>query len=177
MQGIGLGFYAFAFCNVSKVVGDVFDLDAVEIEYLATREDGRNYFMFLCSCKNKDGVPGRLFQRFKESIEGRLREHVHLIDDVYFMRAELRGETYLADEVADIFHRVIGSGIEFVDVKRMPFVKRLAGLTFITRFDIGSDIEAVNGFSEYACAGGFAHPARTTEQKGLGQVLALDGVL
>src|ERR1051325_5091580 len=99
MQGIGLGFYAFAFCNVSKVVGDVFDLDAVEIEYLATREDGRNYFMFLSSCKNKDGVPGRLFQRFKESIEGRLREHVHLIDDVYFMRAELRGETYLADEV------------------------------------------------------------------------------
>ena len=66
------GGYAFAGGHVAEVRAHVGNADAVEVENLATRENGRQYLVFLGGCENEDGVSRRLLEGFEECVEGRL---------------------------------------------------------------------------------------------------------
>jgi hypothetical protein len=55
-------------------------------------------------------------------------------------------------------------------------MKRLAGITGVAGFCFRGWVETIDGFGQNAGSCGFADPARTTEQKGLCQVIVLDGV-
>jgi len=72
--------------------------------------------MFLGRGEDEDRMSGRLLQRLKESVEGGLRKHMHLVDDVDAVLSHLRRDTHLFDQQPDILHGVIGSRIEFMDV-------------------------------------------------------------
>ena len=90
--------------DVLQMFDRVFDADAVEVINLATAQDSRQYFMLFCCGKDEDGMLRRLFQCFQKSIEGGLRQHVDLINDIDFILADLWRDTYLFDQRTDVFY-------------------------------------------------------------------------
>ena len=119
---------------------------------------------------------GRLFERLEEGVEGGLREHVDLVDDEDRVAARLRDDPHLFDERADVLHRIVRRGVEFVDVERAALVERTARLALVARLGaVGA--QTVDGLGEDAGAGGLADAARPAEQIGVGQLSPLDGIL
>ena len=88
--------------------------------------------MLLCRRKDKYSVAWWLLKGLKEGIEGRSREHMHLVDDKYRVTTLLRDDAHLLDEVADIIYRVVRRRIKLVNIERAPLVERTARLTLVT---------------------------------------------
>ena len=63
--------------------------------------------MLFSRCQNEDGIFRRLLQRLQESIEGRGREHVHLIYDIDLVLAALRWIAHLLHQISDVVYGVI----------------------------------------------------------------------
>ena len=119
--------------------------------------------MLLRGGQDKNGVFWRFFQGLQKSIEGRLGEHMDLINNINLVLACLRGNAYLIYQTSDIVHRVVGSRIKF---------KNIEGKILIFPFrPILVDL-----FGQNTGTGGFAHTSWTAEQQGLGQMVVLDGI-
>ena len=73
--------------------------------------------MFFGRGQNEFGIRGRFFQSLQESVESCRRKHVNLVDDIDLVLTDLRGNAHLLDKASDVFHRVVGGGIKFVDVE------------------------------------------------------------
>ena len=79
-------------------------------------------------------------------------------------------------EVADIVHRVVGCGIEFVDGEAATFVETAARFALTASVALGGGVEAVDALGEDACAGGLSHSSGAAEEVGVCQLLACDGI-
>ena len=133
--------------------------------------------MLLRSGKNEDGMLRRFFQRFQESVECGGGKHVYLVDDIHFVSAYLGRYPHLLYQAADVFHGVVGSCVQLVDVVGALFVEGEARFAFVARFSVFRRMQAVDGFREDARARGFSHSARPAEQVGVRQLLRGDSVL
>ncbi|GAI32076.1 unnamed protein product, partial [marine sediment metagenome] len=67
--------------------------DALEIEALATGEDGERYLVGLGGRQHEHNVGRRLLQGLEESIGSGLGEHVDLVDDIDFIFCHTGGRT------------------------------------------------------------------------------------
>ena len=101
---------------------------------------------------------------------------MYLVNDVDFVFAYLWRDAYLFYQLADVVHRVVGSGIQFVYVVRTVFVEGRAGFTFVACFSVGSQMQAIDGFGKNPGASGLAYSARSAEQIGMGQFAGDDGI-
>ena len=101
--------------NHAKVRHDVLYSDPVEVVSLTTRKNGRKNLMFLRCSKNEDSVCRWFLEGLEECIEGRLREHMDLIDDVHAILAHLRRYAHLVHQGLDVFHTVVRCGIQFMN--------------------------------------------------------------
>ena len=169
-QGFGFGVDMFQFGNVLQMVDSVFDADAVEVINLATAQNSRQYLMLFRCGKDEDGMMRRFFQCFQKSIEGGLRQHVDLINDIYLVLADLWRDTYLLNQRTDIFYRVVAGGIQLMYVVRTLFVECQTRLTLIAGFAFGSGGLAVDGFGKDTCTRCFSHSTRSAEQVGMCQL-------
>ncbi|CAI8409997.1 MAG: Uncharacterised protein [Cryomorphaceae bacterium] len=143
----------------AQVLRDIVYRNAFEVKNLTTRQYGWDDLMFLRSGQNKDGMRRRFLKCFQERIEGLLREHVHLINNVHLEFPGLRRKTYLVNQATDVIYRVVRSGIQFKDVQRQFLFAQLG-----TRIDY---------FGENARTRGLTYTARTTEQQGLRQMVVV----
>ena len=91
----------------------------------------------------------RFLQRLQKSVECRHREHVYLVDDEHLILSDLRRDTYLIGQIADILDRVVGSGIQFRNIVGTLFVKRPARLAFVASLARSGRMSAVDSFGEY----------------------------
>ena len=89
---------------------------------------------------------------------------MHLVDDVHFVFAGLRGKAHLVYQGSYVFYRVVGGSVEFVYVEREILVLRIGHRA------------AVYLARQYSRAGGFAYSARPAKQHGLCQLVVLYGV-
>ena len=80
--------------------------------------------MFLSRRKDEDRVCRRLLQSLEECIEGCLREHMYLVDDIYAVFTDLRRHAHLVHQSLYVLDTIIGSSIEFMDTIRTSFCKR-----------------------------------------------------
>ena len=101
--------------HILEVADDIGDADPAEIVGLASGQDRREHLVLFGGRQNEDGVCGRLLEGLEEGIEGRLGEHVDLIDDVHAVLPDGRGYLYLVEEGLDIVDTVIGCRIQFMD--------------------------------------------------------------
>ena len=177
VEGFRLGRDSLFGGDVGQVCHDVLHADALEVVYLATGEDGGQNLVLLRRGKDEDGVARRLFQRLEEGVKGRGGEHVHLVDDVDLVAAYLGRDAHLLHQLPDVVHRVVGGGVQLVDVVRALFVEGDARLAFVARFAVRRGMQAVDGLGEDAGARGLAHATRTAEEVGVGQLARGDGVL
>ncbi|GFI53715.1 hypothetical protein IMSAGC022_00307 [Alistipes sp.] len=160
---------------VSQILHAVLDAYAVEVVYLASREDRGDDLVLLGGGQNEYGVCRRLFERFEKGVERLCREHVHLVDDEHRVAPLLRHDPHLLDEVADVVDRVVRGGIELVYVQRAVVVEAAARLALVAGL-CADGVLAVYRLGEDAGAGGLAHAARSAEQVGVRQLSALDRV-
>jgi hypothetical protein len=107
---------------------------------LATGKYGGDYLVFFGGTKDEYRVCRGLLQRFKESVEGLLAQHMHLIDYIYAVLAYLRRYLHLILQSADIVNAIVRGCIQFVDIVRTPFLERLTGIAFSARVQIRSGI-------------------------------------
>jgi len=132
--------------------------------------------MLLRCGQDENGKRRWFFQCFQECVEGRLRKHVYLIDDVDFVLPCLWWIADLFYQGTDVFYRIIGSSIEFIDIKGTMIVKASAGGAGIARFCICCNLVAIDCFCQDAGTSCFAYPSGATKQKSLCQVFIFDGI-
>ena len=115
MQGLIVDVNVLLRRYLPEIHHDIRNADAVEIVSLATGENGRKNLVLLRGRKNEYGVGRRLLQCLEEGVEGRLGQHVHLVDDIDTVPADLRRNLDLVHQCLDVVHTVVGGGIQLVD--------------------------------------------------------------
>ena len=155
--------------HVLKMAHRVAHLHTVKVVNLTARENRGKNLVLLRSSKNENGVCRRFFQRFEKSIESRLRQHMHLVNDKHFVASHLRRNLHLLNEFADVVNGIVGSSIQFVNVVGATFIEGYATFAMITRFSALTRCETVDSFSENACRSGLTHTSRTAEKIGVRQ--------
>ena len=78
--------------------------------------------LFGCS-KYENRMRRRFLKRFQKSVEGRLREHVHLVYDIYAVLSYLWRDPHLVHQVLDVIYPVVRSRIQFMDAIRTSLRK------------------------------------------------------
>ena len=63
--------------------------------------------MLLSSRKNEYGVCRRFLQSLEEGVEGRLRQHMYLVDDVDAVVSHLRRHSHLVHQGLDVLYTVV----------------------------------------------------------------------
>ena len=149
---------------------------AVEVIDLTTRQDGGQNLVFLGRSQDKDGMRGRFLECFEKRVEGRLREHVHLVDDEHLIASHLRRNLHLFDKFADIVDRIVRRRVQFMNVVRTPFIERHTTFAAVTSLPCRSRGQAVDRLGKNARRSRFTHPTGAAKQIGVRQFSAGNGV-
>ena len=176
VEGFVVYLYAFLLCNAAEVSHHIRDGDAVEVIRLAAAQDGGENLVLLRGGQNEDGVCRGLFQRFEESVESGLGEHVDLVYDVYTVLSNLRRHLHFLHQGLDVLYRVVGGGVQLVDAVASAFLETHAGLTLATGLHFRTRVGAVDHLGKDTCRGGLTHSAGAAEKIGVGQLPPPDGV-
>ncbi len=119
--------------------------------------------MLLRRGEDEDRVRRWLFQRFQKRIEGRLGQHVHLINDINLVVALLRRYTHLVNNGTDVLDLVVRGRIQF---------KHIEGIIILL---VG--IESIDGPSKDSRRSGLSHTAWPTKEVSLGNLVLVNGLL
>ena len=92
---------------------------------------------------------------------------MHFIDDVYFSRAECRGEVYGFAKLADIFDAIVGGAVDFDNVKGALFFEGTAVRACAAGFESAFSMGTVYGFGKESSDGRFSGAAGTGKEVGL----------
>ena len=111
----------------AKLCGDFHIFFCVNIHNPGIRVNQSSiHGIHICSQQNDHRILRRLLQCLQQRIESALREHMHLVDDIYAVLTNLWWDTHLVNQRTDVFHRVVGRCVQLVDIKRTLFVERYA---------------------------------------------------
>ena len=146
--------------------GDVLRADAGEVVPLAAGADGGRHLLDLGGGQNKDDVGGGLFQRLEQGVEGRRREHMHLVDDVHLVAAGAGGVGGLVPQVADVVDAVVGGGVHLDHVEDAAVVDAAADRAAAAGVAV-CGVQAVDRLGEDLGAGGLAGAPHPGEQVGV----------
>ena len=91
------GINALILRHILQVRHCVVDCYTIEIIYLTTRQNGWYNLVFLGRCKYKYSMRRWLLQCLQKGIERRRRQHMHLIDYINAIFADLRRNTHLVN--------------------------------------------------------------------------------
>ena len=118
----------------------------------------------------------RFFDGFEKRIEGRGREHMHLVDDVNLPGAASWRVTYAANDfLAHIFNTRATCGVQLVHVGMCALGNSLAFLAGSIGLN-GGALFAHQGFGKNTRCSCFASATRTAEQIGMRDLILLDCV-
>src|SRR3989304_1176362 len=106
---------------------------AAEGEALTARGDGRRQLVRFGGRQDEDDVRRRLLQRLEEGVEGRLRQHVHLVDEVDLVVAGAGREGDLLAQAADLVDAAVARRVQLDEVHGAAGEEVEAGLALITR--------------------------------------------
>ena len=151
--------------------------DTRKVVYLATGQDGRQHLMLLRRSQNEQSMMGRFLQCFQKCIESRRTQHMHLIDNKDLVFSDRRRNAHLVDQGTDVIDRVVGGGIEFMDIIRTLLVEGLAGFAFVTGFPVGSRIQTIDRLGKDTGTRSLAHSTGTAKEVGMSQLVTLYCIL
>lgn len=78
----------------------------------------------------------RLFKDLQQSIERRVAEHVHLVDDIHALAHAGGGKHRLIAQGAHIVDAVVGRGVKLDHVEDRPVVDAAAGGALVARIAV-----------------------------------------
>ena len=109
---------------------------------------------------------GRFFQRLQQRIERRLREHVHLVDQVDLVATACRRVLGVVDQVAHIVDAGVACRIDFEQVDKAALVDLHADAANATGLR-GRPLLAIQRLGEDPRDRGLADAARAGEEEGV----------
>ena len=144
-----------------------------ELQHLATRQDRVEHLVRLGRREEELHVRGRLLERLQERVEGRLREHVHFIDDVHLEARAHRVVGDLVTQLAHVLDARVRRGVDLDHVDVRTGVDVLAVHTLAARVGSGAAL-ADQRLREDARGRRLARPARPAEEVSVADAFALD---
>ena len=175
MQGGGRGLQPLAGDDALQIGPDHLHGKEAEREDLAARKDGGGDLVFFRGRKDEDGVGRRFLKRLEDGVEGRIGEHVGLVNDDDLVPVPRGGEHHHLAHLADVVHPRIRGGVNLVYVNGDPLRNFGAGEALLAGFG-REPLKAVQTFGEDARHGGFPRSPRTVEKIGVGHPPVLKGV-
>jgi hypothetical protein len=167
-QRFGLHLHALWAGQLIQELDNGFDRDAPELVPLAARQHRRRDLVHFGRRQHEDGMCGRLLQRLEQGIEGGRGKHMHFINNIDFIAAQVRGEVDLIAQAAHILHAGIGSCIDLDQVQEAALVERQAVLALVAGRLARSSARQLTALAKQASGGGLAGAARPGEQVGVG---------
>ncbi len=122
-------------------------------------------------CQNENDVWWRLFECFEQGVERLCREHVHFVDDIYFIAASAGGVGGFVTQVADVVDAVVRGGVHLDHVENATIVDAAARLTHaagVATVRIGAVDRLCKDFSTR----GFARAAHPRKEVGMPDMTA-----
>ena len=107
-----------------------------EIIALTAGKNRHRELVRLRCAENKNRIGRRFLQCFQKCIEGRCREHVHLIDDEDTVFSLCRGIRYLLNDAADVVDTVVARRIHLHHIKICILCNRPTGAAFAARISV-----------------------------------------
>ena len=144
---------------------------AAEIKPLAAGQDGGRDLLRLGGGQDEHHVGGRLLQRFEQGVEGGVGQHVHFVDDIHLVLAELRRVIHLFQQVADFLHAAVAGRVHLKHIQRCVLHQRLAGGARQAGIAV-LRVFAVDGAGHDLGRAGFARATAAAEKIGMGDAPA-----
>ena len=148
----------------------------VEIEALATAQNGRQHLLRFGRGEDEFYVLRRFFERLEKRVESLRREHVHFVDDVNFVATLGRCITNVVPQLAHLLDAVIARAIDLEHVEAVARGDFLAAIADAARID-RRPVNAVERLGQNARRGSLPDPARADKQIGMREPILFDRVL
>ncbi len=174
-QRLVVNLYAFFAADVAQLFDNFRQWHAAKIKTLAARENGGGNFVDFGGRKNKHHMRRRLFQRFEQRVERRLREHVDFVDDINFALAARRRVARILAQIADFIDAAIRGAVDFQHVKAAAFGNFLAHRAGVARRYRRAGF-TIHGFGEQPRHRSFADAARPGKQVSGGEPILRDRI-
>ena len=179
-QSRALRLGAFLRHDRGKMQGEHVHLDALQIEALTARQHRHRHFAHLGGGEDELHMLGRLFQRLEQTVEGLLRQHMHLVDDVDLVAGGVGLVVGAVDQVADVVDAGMGGRVHLHHVE-MPALQDgaavLALLAHVQRRPaIAREAHIVERARDQPRGGGLADPAHAGEHIGLRNAPGGEGI-
>ena len=146
----------------AHVLGQRVGREQVELEVLGTAPDGVGHLLRVGRGEHEHDVRRRLLERLQQRGLGRLREHVHLVEDVHLV-APGRSQRRPLDELAHRIDAVVARRVEFVHVVARAAFHGETRLALAAGLAIDR-VRAVEDLRQDARRGGLAGATRAGEQ-------------
>ncbi len=147
------------------------DIDALEVEALAARQHRDRHLAHLGGGEDELHMLGRLFQRLEQAGEGRLRQHVHLVEDVDLVAGEVGLVVGAVDQLANIVDAGMRGRVH-LDHVEVPALENGAAMGALLAHVEGRPFDAgrfvVQRAGDQPRGGGLADAAHAGEHVGLG---------
>ena len=170
---LGLGGDGFLFADRAQMRSKRFRRHPPQVKALASRQDGDRNLADLGSGKDELHIVGRLFKRFQERVEGALRHHVNLVDDIDLEARRDRTITDPLDDLAGVIDAGMRGGVNLQNIDVSGGGDGLAGLTdparLQRRLTIAIGTDTVQPAGQKTRGRGLAHTANAGQHKGMCQ--------
>ena len=170
LRRVGAQVEALLFRDGGEIVRDARNVDAAEAVPLAAGQDRRGDLLQLRRRENEHQVRRRLLQNLQQRVEGRGREHVHLVHDVHALFDRRGREDGFFPQGAHVVHAVIRGRVQLHHVHDRPLADAAAGGAGAAGVPVHG-VLAVDGLGEDARAGGLAGAAGADEDIGMGKAV------
>src|SRR6476659_7828352 len=135
----------------------------MQIESLATAEDGCQDFLWLGRSKNKFHMIRRLFQRLQKRIEGLRRKHVDLVDEIDFVTPFGRRIPNVLAQLAHVLDAVVACAVDLDHVEAVA-AGDLAAVVAQAAWRNRGAVNAGERFCQNSCRRSFANAARANKK-------------
>ena len=129
------GMYLFFVAYVLQMGYRIVRRDAFEVEDLATGKNGGQDLMLFRGRQDKRWHRGGGSSSvLRNALKAEELSMCTSIDDIDLVFSGLWCKTYLFHQGADIIHRIVAGGIQFMDVQGTAFIERDTGMAAVTGF-------------------------------------------
>ena len=174
-ERLGIGLDRLLPRDPGEFLRDLVNAEAPQPELETTRQDGDREALRIGGGEQELDVRGWLFERLEERVEAVAGEHVHLVDEVHLETGPDRGVLDVVEKVPGLLHPGARGRVHFDEIDVAPLVDLAAGPALAAR-PRGRAVLAVEALREDPGDSGLADPARSREQIGMVQPVALEGV-
>ena len=150
-------------------------VQALEVELQAAAEHRDRQLLWVGGGQQELHVPRRFLQGLEQRVERRLRQHVHLVDQVHLHPPARRRVLGVLDHLAHVVHAGIGGGVDLQQVHEAAGVDVAAGGALAARLG-RSALLAVERLGEDPRDRGLAHPTGAGEQERVVDPAAVEGI-